>query len=90
MSIRCNSKTAEKLASRMLGSMGRVNPHDVPDAIAEICNRVAGNFKSKVSELAEHCMLSAPAAIRGENDEMVTVSYGERINVVLAYDGAPA
>jgi chemotaxis protein CheX len=89
MTIRCNSRTAEKMAGRMLGSVGAVDPKDVPDAIAEICNMVAGNFKSKIAQLAEHCLLSVPTVVRGEDYEMVTMSDGEQITVGLSYDGAP-
>lgn len=89
MSIRCDSRTAEKIAGRMLGSVGHVDPKDVPDAIAEICNMVAGNFKSKITQLAEHCMLSVPTVIRGEDYEMIAVSDGDQITVGLSYDSAP-
>jgi chemotaxis protein CheX len=89
MSIRCSEKTAEKIAGRMLGSVGAVDPSDVPDAIAEICNMVAGNFKSKVTQLAENCLLSVPTVVRGEDYEMVTLSDGEQIAVGLTLDGAP-
>jgi chemotaxis protein CheX len=89
MTIRCGSKTAEKMAGRMLGSVGAVDPKDVPDAIAEICNMVAGNFKSKITLLAEHCMLSVPTVIRGDDYEMVTMSDGDQITIGMTYEGAP-
>lgn len=89
MTIRCNSHTAEKMAGRMLGSVGAVDPKDVPDAIAEICNMVAGNFKAKITQLAEHCLLSVPTVVRGEDYEMVTMGDGDQITVGLTYDGAP-
>jgi chemotaxis protein CheX len=89
ISIRCNSSTAEKITGRMLGSVGFVDPKDVPDAIAEICNMVAGNFKSKITQLAEHCMLSVPTVIRGNDYEMVTMSDGDQIQVGMTYEGAP-
>ena len=87
MSIRCEERTAEKMTGRMLGSVGDVNPSDVPDAIAEICNMVAGNFKSKITQLAEHCMLAVPTVIRGNDYELVTVADGEQITVCLGYEG---
>ncbi len=89
MSIRCDSHVAEKITGRMLGSVGAVDPKDVPDAIAEICNMVAGNFKSKIARLAEHCMLSVPTVIRGHDYELVTVSDGDQITVGMTYEGAP-
>jgi chemotaxis protein CheX len=89
MTIRCDAHTAEKIAGRMLGSIGAVDPHDIPDAVAEICNMVAGNFKSKISQLAENCLLSIPTVIRGDDYEMVTMSDGDQIIVGLAYESAP-
>jgi chemotaxis protein CheX len=89
MSIRCDERTAKKITGRMLGSVGAVDPKDVPDAIAEICNMVAGNFKSKITQLAEHCMLSVPTVIRGNDYEMVTMSDGDQIQVGMTYEGAP-
>ena len=89
MSLRCTSRTAERIAGRMLGSIAAVDPKDVPDAMAEICNMVAGNFKSKITSLAEHCMLSVPTVIRGDDYEMVTVPVGDQIMIAMSYDGAP-
>lgn len=89
MSIRCTSKTAESIAGRMLGSVGEVNPSEVPDAIAEICNMVAGNFKGKITRLADNCMLSVPTVIRGDDYEMVAIADGEKIVVRLNYENHP-
>ena len=89
MSIRCDGRTAEKITGRMLGSVGAVDPNDVPDAIAEICNMVAGNFKGKISQLSEHCLLSVPTVIRGNDYELVTVPDGDQIVVGMAYEGSP-
>lgn len=89
ISIRCDEKTAEKITGRMLGSVGAVDPNDVPDAIAEICNMVAGNFKSKITSLAEHCLLSVPTVVRGDDYEMVTMTDGDQVTLGLALDGSP-
>ena len=89
LSIRCSSKTAESVTGRMLGSVGAVDPNDVPDAVAEICNMVAGNFKSKITRLADNCMLSVPTVIRGEDYEMVTIADGEQVVVCVGYEHAP-
>jgi CheY-specific phosphatase CheX len=37
------------------------------DALGEVCNMVAGNFKNKIAGLAEGCMLSPPTVITGNN-----------------------
>jgi CheY-specific phosphatase CheX len=50
---------------------------------------VAGNFKSKITQLAENCLLSVPTVIRGNDYEMVTISDGEQILVGMTYDSEP-
>src|SRR5271166_2958135 len=89
VTIRCESHTAERIAGRMLGSVGAVSPNEVPDAIAEICNMVAGNFKAKISQLAENCYLSVPTVIRGNDYEMVTVPDGDHVIAGLIFESAP-
>jgi chemotaxis protein CheX len=89
LSIRCSSQTAESIAGRMLGSVGAVSPSEVPDAMAEICNMVAGNFKSKITRLADNCMLSVPTVIRGDDYEMVTMADGEQVTSYVSYENTP-
>jgi chemotaxis protein CheX len=89
LTIRCTSHTAESITGRMLGSTGPAKPSDVNDAIAEICNMVAGNFKGKITALADRCMLSVPTVIRGDDYEMVSMADGEQLSLCLAYGGSP-
>jgi chemotaxis protein CheX len=89
LSIRCSSEVAESIAGKMLGSTGKVQSSDITDAIAEITNMVAGNFKSKISMLGDHCLLSVPTVIRGNDYEMVSLADGEHIVVGAGYDGSP-
>ena len=89
LTIRCTSHTAESITARMLGSSGPVKPSDVTDAIAEICNMVAGNFKGKITALADRCMLSVPTVIRGDDYEMVSIADGEQLSLCYAYGGSP-
>src|SRR5271154_1170832 len=44
-SVRCSRATAGKLASLMLGGDAASNPSLARDALGELCNMVAGNFK---------------------------------------------
>jgi len=89
VTIRCSSTTAGRLASLMLGDDAASNPSMTGDALGELCNMVAGNFKSKVSTLADHCMLSMPTVIWGEHYVMQTVQSHELFEVVLSFDGEP-
>ena len=67
VSIRCQEKAAALMASRMLGlELDKVGP-DISDALGEVCNMVAGNFKNKIAGLGDGCMLSPPSVITGED-----------------------
>jgi chemotaxis protein CheX len=60
LSVRCTEKSAALMTSKMLGvAVDKVGP-EVADALGEVCNMVAGNFKNKIAGLAEGCMLSPP------------------------------
>jgi len=56
--VRCQEKAAALMASRMLGvELDKVGA-EISDALGEVCNMVAGNFKNKISGLGDGCMLS--------------------------------
>ncbi|MFZ0290591.1 MAG: chemotaxis protein CheX [Candidatus Sulfotelmatobacter sp.] len=55
------------MASKMLGvDLDKVGP-EIADALGEICNMVAGNFKNKIAGLGDGCMLSPPSVITGDD-----------------------
>jgi chemotaxis protein CheX len=85
--IQCSKAVAAKCASLMLGGDAASNPGTANDALGELCNMVAGNFKAKISTLADHCMLSVPTVISGENYCMETAQPSERMVVPLLYEG---
>ncbi len=89
ITIRCNKETAQKLATQMLGEDAKSNRSMVGDALGELCNMVAGNFKSKITSLADHCMLSVPTVIWGEDYVMQTVQPNSGFQIVLAFEGLP-
>jgi hypothetical protein len=47
---------------------------------------VAGNFKGKITRLADSCMLSVPTVIRGDDYEMLTIADGEQISTSFSYE----
>jgi chemotaxis protein CheX len=87
--LRCSQATAVKLASRMLGGDAASNPSTARDALGELCNMIAGNFKAKVNTLADHCMLSVPTVITGEDYSMESLEPVECVTVALTFDGQP-
>jgi chemotaxis protein CheX len=65
LTIRCSSRTGARMASKMLGIDAEKAVAEMWDALGEICNMVAGNFKNKISGLGDGCMLSVPTVITG-------------------------
>jgi chemotaxis protein CheX len=89
ITIRCSSDTAIKLASKMAGDEAAKDPNIVGDAMGELCNMVAGNFKAKVTSLSDHCMLSVPTVISGDNYVMQAAEPSESLQVALNLDNSP-
>jgi chemotaxis protein CheX len=87
--LRCSRATALRFASLMLGGDAATNPSTARDALGELCNMIAGNFKAKISNLADHCMLSVPTVITGEDYSMETVEPADGATVALLFEGEP-
>jgi chemotaxis protein CheX len=88
LTVRCTRKVAEDLAMRMTGGTTVTNGM-LGDTMGEICNMVAGNFKGKFTNLADHCMLSVPTVISGEDYVMYPVDAGESFLVGLKWASSP-
>jgi chemotaxis protein CheX len=65
--LRAGDRAARRLAERMTGMEFSEVDETVQDGIGELCNMLAGSWKSKVPELAAHCGLSVPAVISGRD-----------------------
>ena len=87
--LRCSEATSVKLASLMLGEEAASTPTIARDAIGELCNMIAGNFKAKVNTLADHCMLSVPTVISGESYAINAAEPTQSATVVLSFEGDP-
>jgi chemotaxis protein CheX len=65
LTFRCSPQSAAIIASKMLGIEIKNCDEQSLDAIGEVSNMVAGNFKNKISGLSESCVLSAPTVVVG-------------------------
>jgi chemotaxis protein CheX len=65
--LRCEVPAACLIATCMTGMEFDNVDDTVKDAIGEICNMLAGTWKSKIPELAANCGLSVPAVITGSD-----------------------
>jgi chemotaxis protein CheX len=89
LSVRCSGKAAAAMTSKMLGvELDKVGP-EVSDALGEVCNMVAGNFKNKVAGLAEGCMLSPPTVITGSDYDLRSQADSPALEVRLLFEGMP-
>lgn len=53
LALRCSAKSTAKMASHMLGSDLENAGPQMWDAVGEVCNMVAGNFKNKINGMGE-------------------------------------
>jgi|ERR1700678_643495 chemotaxis protein CheX len=89
ISIRCQSKAAALIASKMLGiDPDKVGP-EVADALGEVCNMVAGNFKNKVPGMGDGCMLSLPTVVTGGNYAVYSEPGSPRLAVNQLFESMP-
>ncbi|PSH03176.1 MAG: hypothetical protein CXZ00_13485 [Acidobacteria bacterium] len=89
ISIRCTEQAARVMASKMLGISPEEVDNDGFDALGEIANMIAGNFKAKLSGVGNHCMLSVPTIIVGSDYTTRSLTGENTIEVVLDFDDKP-
>jgi chemotaxis protein CheX len=77
---------ARAIAASMLGA-DSVDNTSIMDAMGEVTNMVAGNFKSKIIALAEGCMLSVPTVVAGGDYEMHSLADGFRTQLCFEFSG---
>jgi len=69
--VLCSGGTvAMRMAEGMTGTLAASLNDMVKDAIGEVCNMVAGAWKSKMPLLASQCMLSTPTVVTGTNYQL--------------------
>jgi chemotaxis protein CheX len=89
LSVRCEGKAASFMTSKMLGvPLDKVGPK-VADALGEVCNMVAGNFKNKILGLAEGCMLSPPTVITGSDYDLHSMSDSPAVEIRMLFESMP-
>ena len=89
LSVRCDRKAAALMTSKMLGvELDKVGP-EVSDALGEVCNMVAGNFKNKIAGLAEGCLLSPPTVVTGTDYCLHSPAQSPRLEIALLFERMP-
>jgi chemotaxis protein CheX len=68
--VSCDACAAQQIAGLMTGMEFASVDEVMKDGIGEICNMLAGAWKSKVPELSANCGLSVPAVITGRDYDL--------------------
>jgi chemotaxis protein CheX len=89
LSVRCEEKAAILMTCKMLGvEADKVGP-EMSDALGEICNMVAGNFKNKITGLGDGCMLSPPTVITGSDYVTYSIADKPALEASLMFESMP-
>ena len=62
--VRLSTEAADRLTDALLGAEGDWDDSMIDDAVGEMCNMIAGGWKSKLEAHASACNLSVPAVSR--------------------------
>ncbi len=89
LSVCCDHKAAALMTSRMLGVPLDKAGDDVSDALGEVCNMIAGNFKNKIAGLGDGCMLSPPTVVTGSDYDLHSLAVAPALEVRLLFEGLP-
>jgi chemotaxis protein CheX len=88
VTVCCDAKTAGQIAKGMLGDAAD-SEGQVVDALGEMCNMIAGNFKNKLAGTDERCMLSVPTVVSGGQYSLHSMAKGHSVETVLLFEDAP-
>jgi chemotaxis protein CheX len=88
VAIQCATLSAIRMASKMLGTEVEKPGTETWDALGEVCNMVAGNFKIKIPGMGDGCLLSVPTVIKGGNYRFHSASNSRRMQTGFLFEGA--
>ncbi len=88
LSLRCTADSASFMASKMLGIDVSDAATQSWDAIGEVCNMIAGNFKAKLSGIGNHCLLSVPTIITGGDYRLHSLADGGTVEIAMQFEGS--
>jgi chemotaxis protein CheX len=88
LTVRCDQETAGQIAGKMLTGVCDAEG-EIADALGELSNMIAGNFKNKLSGLDERCLLSIPTVVSGGGYRFRSLASGSVLETVILLEGSP-
>lgn len=89
LSVRCNAAAAVRMTALMLGIGPESVNQEYWDAVGEVCNMIAGNFKTKLRGIDGTCMLSVPTVVSGADYSVRSLASGDTIYRAFTFEGEP-
>jgi len=89
LTLRCTSRSAAAMTGKMLNLDASEVHEQVWDAIGEVANMIAGNFKNKLTGISDSCMLSVPTVISGSDYDYHSMADTGPLEIILGFEGAP-
>jgi chemotaxis protein CheX len=81
--------TARRIAGSMLGLPGDSFSVEMPDAIGEVANMIAGTFRNKLAEVEPASSISIPVVTVGSDFSTYCASHVRRMFCPFTLDGQP-
>lgn len=85
----CSTKCATAIAAKMLGSVSSDAEEQMWDAVGEVTNMIAGNFKNKLPGMSSRCLLSVPTVITGSSYHCHSMAGSGSLEVHLKFEEHP-
>ena len=87
--LRCGAQAALTITGRMMNAVFSELDETVQDAMGEVCNMLAGNFKAKLNGIGDRCMLSVPTVVSGADYRLRTIVNGVSVARGYLFQGEP-
>ena len=89
VTVRCTTAAATLMVSRMLGLAAEQAGPETWDAVGEVCNMIAGNFKNRVTGMGDGCALSPPTVLTGSDYRLHSLTGSAEFKTKLRFEGFP-
>ena len=89
LSVHCSQGSANLAAALMLDLPPDKAAENAWDALGEVANMIAGNFKNKIDGVSDKCMLSVPTVITGANYSLRSLSDTIPLELWFIFEGMP-